>query len=147
MVDFIDDSLTFIYNNWYDILLVVLFLLVGLIYITINNITILPKDTESSKKVSTEFVIETFDIDRELDFEVDSCDGNTDDLEKHSTYCSKLTEGNCKLSNCCVYVSNKKTNNTSGKCVAGDSDGPIVKDDAKNMDYYYYKNTERKITL
>lgn len=145
MVDFIDDSLTFIYNNWYDILLVVLFLLVGLIYITVNNITILPQDQKESKKVTNEVIIETFDVDEELDFNVDSCEENTDSLDKHETYCDSLTDGNCKLSNCCVYALHKETN--VGKCVPGDSDGPTIKDDTKNMDYYYYKNKQYKITL
>ncbi|EJP73154.1 MAG: hypothetical protein NT02SARS_1610 [SAR86 cluster bacterium SAR86B] len=145
MVDLINDSFTFIYNNWYDILLVLLFLLVGLIYITVHNITFIPKNKDENKKTSAEFVIETFDIDKELDFNVDSCDGNTDDLEKHETYCGGLTDGNCKLSNCCVYAFHKETN--VGKCVPGDSDGPTIKDETKNMDYYYYKNKEFKITL
>ena len=151
MNDFINESVQFIYTNWYDIVLVVLFLIVGLIYVTVNNIQLLPTDDPDAaeKKTAAEFVIETFNIRDELDFNVDPCMGNTGDLAKHKKYCSSLTEGNCKLSNCCVFAFNKQNGkeNTDGKCVAGDEAGPIVKNDSANMDYYYYKNKEFRIVV
>jgi hypothetical protein len=60
--------------------------------------------------------------------------GSSHILEKS---CSKLTQGNCNTTSCCVWTSNKK-------CVAGKVSGPTFNTDdngkTQNLDYYYYQN-------
>lgn len=143
----LESLLDILITKWYDVLLVVLILLVGTAYVTLNNIDTNPPN-ESEKQVTREFTIEGFDgSNDESELDVDPCNYHDNDLGKVESYCRSLTEGNCKLSNCCVYTFNSE-DESDGKCVAGDKDGATFKEDDNgddlNFDYYYYKNKKYK---
>jgi hypothetical protein len=62
------------------------------------------------------------------------------ETDKLQDACKVLTKENCIKTSCCVYL---QTNETNGKCVAGNSSGPIYLTENQkpiNYDYYYYMN-------
>ena len=56
---------------------------------------------------------------------------------KREQACNKLTEENCKSSDCCIFLNGKK-------CVAGNAHGPVYRSDEKgnkiDVDNYYFKS-------
>ena len=144
----LDSFIDILITKWYDVLLVVLILIVGTAYMTLHNINT-STSSEDDNQVTHEFTIEGFDgsDDEDIKLDVDPCKKHGNDLGKVEAYCRSLTEGNCKLSNCCVYAFNSE-DESDGKCVAGDKDGATFKEDDNgddlNFDYYYYKNKKYK---
>jgi len=138
MVNFIAESHKFIKKHFLDILLVSLFLLIGLIYIVLNNIHL--KTNDEFKRATQQVIIVEGMENNDDTPNLDICSkykGDSIETEKH---CSTLEEGVCKFSGCCVLAGNGSTK----KCVAGDSTGPTYQSDDDgnplNFDYYYYKN-------
>lgn len=94
---------------------------------------------ESNKHLVQVVTLETMDtMTKELtDLPTGFCEthrGKSDELDKD---CNELTQGNCNVTDCCVWVN--KT-----KCSAGGVNGPTYKTDKDGnlitVDSYYYKN-------
>ena len=105
--------------------------------------------TEFATGSATEFDTE---FDTESEFKIDDmlpassfCKTRLGKSNETETDCNKLTEDNCALTKCCVYV--KPLN----KCKAGGPDGPTYKKDTDGnlitMDSYYYMGLQHFISM
>jgi hypothetical protein len=121
---------------WSDILFFVLLMVVYMIFITVRNSADKNMNAEDGeKKTIKTIVLETFMGD-------EFCaahSGNSQYLERS---CSKLNKGMCMATDCCVYA--KYDGEKTGKCAAGDKNGPTYltnedQDTPMEMEYYYYK--------
>jgi hypothetical protein len=68
------------------------------------------------------------------------CFTNSSNPQDLNNKCGSLTEKNCNLTSCCVWLN-------GSSCVAGNANGPTFKSkDGKNIDveYYSYKNKQFK---
>ena len=126
----------FLRENWSDILFFVLLMIVYMIFITVRNSADKNMNAEDGeKKTIKTIVLETFMGD-------EFCaahSGNSQYLERS---CSKLNKGICMATDCCVYA--KYDGEKTGKCTAGDENGPTYltnedQDTPMEMEYYYYK--------
>jgi len=124
-------------QNSINIGLVVLFLIIGLIYVVLNNIHL--KTNKDFHRTTTQVITVEGLKNKEIP-NTNICDkyeGDSEALEKH---CETLENGVCKVSGCCVLA----TNGATSKCVAGSATGPTYQSDENgtplNFDYYYYKN-------
>jgi hypothetical protein len=65
------------------------------------------------------------------------CEANKESGGNLENSCSKLTQGNCNSTSCCVWTSNNK-------CRAGNAKGPTFNTDengkTKKLDYYYFQS-------
>ena len=65
------------------------------------------------------------------------CSENQEDPVNMNTKCAVLSNTNCKMSECCALVNDDK-------CMAGDANGPVFKNDSDGksipIDSYYYMN-------
>lgn len=65
------------------------------------------------------------------------CRENQEDPVNMNTKCAILSNANCKMSECCALVNDDK-------CMAGDTNGPVFKNDSDGksipIDSYYYMN-------
>ena len=151
-MDFITDSSVFIQENLDNILIVLLFMVVGFIYIVLNNVKF---DNLKTTKVTKEITYENMenmddveDVDEASnevdDLKSDSCDSLSSDPAAVEKYCSTLNPELCKYKKCCILGSNKSGEKDTTKCVVGDSTGPTYQSDDNgnevNFDYYYYEN-------
>lgn len=127
-------DITFLRENWSDILFFILLMVVYMIFITVRN-GVDKKNNNNEKKTVRTIVLETFLGD---DF-CASHTGNSQYLEKS---CSKLNKSMCMSTDCCVYA--KYDGEKVGKCVAGGENGPTYLSDENGdtpmeIEYYYYK--------
>ena len=132
-INVIDEAYHFIVTNLDNIILVFLFMIIGLIYVVMNNIS-LHEDEFPQRKTTTVVTYETFE-------NKDKCDtlhGKSHELEE---YCATLHPKLCKQKSCCVL--GKMDNSETMKCVAGSKTGPTyhTTEDGTdiNFDYYYYQ--------
>jgi hypothetical protein len=101
--------------------------------------------TGSGTEFGTEFATESeFKMDDMLPAS-SFCKTRLGKSNETETDCNELTEDNCALTKCCVYV--KPLN----KCKAGGPDGPTYKKDADGnlitMDSYYYMGLQHFISM
>jgi hypothetical protein len=140
------EIIDFIVGNYISIAVIVSIIFTLLIIISIREWDLNPPKPES--KLVQEVTIETFAT--EPDFKFDDmissssfCESHLGNSNETETDCNKLTEDNCALTKCCVYV--KPLN----KCKAGGPDGPTFKKDTDGnlitMDSYYYLGLKRQI--
>lgn len=142
----------FISENYLSITLIVVIVLILLVVMNIKGINLnVPKP---DLKLVQQVTVETFDSLRgntvsmedseenikkmKLQPSESFCEsylGNSAELEGA---CNQLTETNCSQTKCCVF----KNSDSSGKCVAGNLDGPTYKTDKDGkmitIDSYYY---------
>ena len=145
--DFLHLSIDFIKENWLDISLASLGILLIISYIIVNNIKIDPPRPLTKGRT---IVLETFKNTSEDEMlQKGFCEYNKEahTLEKN---CHKLSEKSCNAVACCVYAHNKKTG--LSQCVAGTgNNGPTYKGNSNgyyDYDYWYYlgkKYPESKI--
>jgi hypothetical protein len=130
-------SLLFLRENWSDIMFFVLLMVVYMIFVTLRNgvdKNISDVDGGDKKTVKT-IILETFLGD-------DFCASHTGNSQYLDKSCSKLSKSMCMATDCCVYA--KFDGEKTGKCVAGDENGPTYLTNNKGetpmeMEYYYYK--------
>lgn len=146
MVNIVQSSYDFIIENFDNIFLVFLFLIIGFVYIVMNNITFEDKPAQTkTTMIATYETMENMESGSESlsgpRIQTNECarlDGDNEKLEK---YCKSLHPSLCKYKECCIL--GKSPNSESMKCVAGNETGPIYQNDDKgnpvNFDYYYYK--------
>ena len=145
------EIIDFIVGNYISIAVIVSIIFALLIIISIREWDLNPPKPDS--KLVQEVTIETFATgsDTESEFKIDDimssassfCESHLGNSNETETDCNKLTEDNCALTKCCVYV--KPLN----KCKAGGPDGPTFKKDADGnlitMDSYYFMGLKRQI--
>lgn len=140
------EIVNFIKENAQEIVIIVVVVLFMLVLINIKGVDLNEPKPES--KLIQEVTVETFAQGTNEDTQYSdenikkmmsssseifckSYLGNSRELE---VACNNLTENNCGDVKCCVY--------TSGKCVAGDINGPTYKTDKDGklitIDSYYY---------
>jgi hypothetical protein len=141
------EIIDFIVGNYISIAVIVSIIFTLLIIISIREWDLNPPKPPS--KLVQEVTIETFAT--ESDFKINDimssassfCESHLGNSNETETDCGKLTEDNCALTKCCVYV--KPLN----KCKGGSQDGPTFKKDADGnlitMDSYYYMGLKRQI--
>ena len=97
--------------------------------------------TRSCKKVITESmtILDENDelVEDMMNGSKNFCSENQEDPVNMNTKCSILSNANCKMSECCALVNDNK-------CMAGDANGPVFKNDSDGksipIDSYYYMN-------
>ena len=110
-------SLLFLRENWSDIMFFVLLMVVYMIFVTLRNgvdKNVSDIDGGDKKTVKT-IILETFLGD-------DFCASHTGNSQYLDKSCSKLSKSMCMATDCCVYA--KFDGEKTGKCVAGDENGP-----------------------
>ena len=148
---FLQESLLFIYNNLDDILFIsyLLFILSFILHYFKYKF---PKEIKPI--LDKVIVIENFENNLESPLTVNSISKKEYNALKKNSFCdSENLENKCKELgkngkvgcniDCCVWASNKN----GGSCVQGNKEGPIMKKDAKlvNYDEYYFLNKKYKI--
>ena len=126
-------SLLFLRENWSDIMFFVLLMVVYMIFVTLRNGV--DKSGKGEKKTVKTIVLETFLGDN-------FCASHTGNSQYLDKSCSKLSKSMCMATDCCVYA--KFDGEKTGKCVAGDENGPtyLTNNEGETpmeMEYYYYK--------
>ena len=120
------NSSKFLKDN-YETILTLSVLFIGLLVI-FSILDIKFNDNNNSK------IKENLDTITPSDSFCDAPDGSLLELNKK---CSALTNENCNVTSCCIWLN-------GGKCVSGNELGPtFLTDENKkkiNVDYYYYKN-------
>ena len=152
LFNLIDSSVLFIKQNFDDILLVSLGLLIFLLFKYQTDILKdrrgLNTNTNTKKEVKRTIIIEGMKKHEVMDMmeasynEPDICDIKNSTEEKNEL-CMKQSDEQCNLRKCCVLA--MKKGDKKATCLAGDElDGPIYKLDKDgnrmNFDYYYYRN-------
>lgn len=148
--NFIFSILDYINKNTVDVLLVVAFLFVILIFIVTKNFKIKDKEgmtvNDAEKVVNNNIDIEKYDGDKDNDGNdstesIQFCKANEGQTHILEEKCNSLQNDNCKMSGCCV-LANFRDGQT--KCVAGSKLGPTYLSDEKQnfheIDNYYYQN-------
>ena len=140
----IDEGYEFFISNIDNILLTFLFLVIGFIYVVLNNISfktnkdIHPKTT---KVVIYETMENMLDDEKQDNIETDECSKLKGKSHKLEEYCNSLHPKLCKYKECCIL--GKEKNAETMKCYAGGKLGPTyhTDDDGNNinLDYYYYQ--------
>lgn len=124
----------FLRENWSDILFFVLLMVVYMIVVTVKNGSE-KVESDGEKKTIKTIVIETFLGD-------DFCAAHSGNSQYLNNSCSKLSKTTCMSTDCCVYA--KYPGEKTGKCVAGDENGPTFLSDENDdtpmeLEYYYYR--------
>lgn len=135
-------DITFIKENYLNIIVFVLLFLGFLVLIQIKEWNF----NRSSPELSEEIIMETMETmelnsDDINDLKLNTADSFCQSFLNDSSHqdlegaCEKLTNKNCLETSCCVYYNDK--------CAAGSSDGPTYKSDKDGnpftIDYYYYQ--------
>ena len=158
MTNIVEDSYSFILERWDDIVLVLLFLFIGLIYIVLSD-TKFNESNDSNLQTTKVVILEgmTNNSGKSVtgkssnsivdNVHTDICAKYEGNGQKQQEHCTKdLAESVCKLSSCCIFAHNKDKNNDKNKyeCVAGNASGPLFQEndlgEDVNFDYWYYKN-------
>ena len=131
-INIIDEASKFIITNFDNIVLVFLFMVIGLIYVVMNNVSF--HEEERNKKTTTIVTYETFE-------NKDTCETLEGQGNKIEEYCATLHPKLCKHKSCCIL--GKMDDSETMKCVSGSKMGPTyhTMDDGTdiNFDYYYYQ--------
>lgn len=137
--NYMNELVNYIQENSRMIMLImtIVFILLVIIKITGINLNIPKQETKLVQEVTVE-TLNTLTDNIELNSRDNFCKsylGNTLELESE---CNKLTKTNCIQTPCCVFTQTSET----GKCMAGNIDGPIYKTDKDGklitIDSYYY---------
>ena len=120
-------------NKYLNILII--FLLFSILLVLYN------KYSRSCKKIVTESMTILDETDELVEDMTDGsknfCRENQEDPVNMNTKCAILSNANCKMSECCALVNDDK-------CMAGDANGPVFKNDSDGksipIDSYYYMN-------
>ena len=150
-MNIIDEAYNFISTNLDNIILAFLFMLIGFIYVVLNNISFKP-DKDIQHKTKKVIIYETMENmikeglgvekdDDDTKITGDKCDelhGKSHNIEE---YCSTLHPKLCKQKKCCIL--GKEGESGTMKCMAGSRLGPTYHTDEEgtdvNLDYYYYE--------
>jgi len=125
-----------IISNKYVTILIIFLLF--LIFLVLYNKYLYPR---SCKKIATESMTILDETDELVEDMTDGsknfCRENQADPVNMNTKCAILSNANCKMSECCALVNDDK-------CMAGDANGPVFKNDSDGksipIDSYYYMN-------
>ena len=113
----------------------VLLMVVYMIFTTLRNgVDKRVNHGDGEKKTVKTIVLETF-------LGEDFCASHTGNSQYLDKSCSKLNKSMCMATDCCVYA--KYDGEKTGKCTAGDENGPTYlsneDETPMEMEYYYYK--------
>ena len=149
MANIIKEGYAFIIENLDNIILMFLFIIIGFIYVVLNNITFIPNG-DVRPKTTKVVVYETFTSNNDDDNDIspehavkedDTCERLKGDSSSIESYCENLHPKLCKQKECCVL--GKENDTGAMKCVAGSRLGPTYhtqeNGDPINFDYYYYQ--------
>lgn len=143
------EIIIFIKENYVSIAVVVSIIFALLIIISIREWDLNPPKPES--KLVQEVTVEAFNNESEEMKEIENlklgstdsfCQSHLGNSAKLETSCGELTQENCAQTKCCVW--GEMSNNT-GKCMAGDKNGPTFTNNLKTMTAYYWQGFKRNI--
>lgn len=141
-----NELIEFAKQNIVEISIISLIIIFLLVVINIKGINLNQPIPEPKliQQVTVESFVPEENVDKLLSKSDNFCDsysGNGELLEKA---CNELTKDNCANIGCCVYIPSVDT----GKCVAGDANGPTYKTDKDGKlitaDSYYYLGKQMK---
>lgn len=115
----------------------IIFLLFS-IFVVLYNKYHYPRSCKKPVRESMTILDETDELVEDMtDGSKNFCRENQEDPVNMNTKCAILSNANCKMSECCALVNDDK-------CMAGDTNGPVFKNDSDGksipIDSYYYMN-------
>lgn len=130
----VKNSINFIMNHKFQILLVIIVLFIMTSYYSISD----KYSKRASYTLKRELMLEGFENEERKLFKNGFCKSleNTKELEDN---CNKLVKDLCVNLDCCTYA---KFKNEPPKCVASRNGEPIFKNSKKNnsLSYFIYQN-------
>lgn len=129
----LQDSMDFIFDNFLNITLFILFLVLYSGYIITHGLL----EKKSHSKLKRVVVIENMRNREEMQVALRNgfCKSTLSDNNLRQQNCEKLSQSNCNVAECCVYA--KEHGSDIFNCVAGNKGGPTFISNPPVDEYYY----------
>ena len=137
---FFQNAIDFIIDNFLNITLFVLFLVLYTIYVTLNGLL----EKKSNPKLKRTIIIENMSNREGLKTALRNgfCTSTLSDNNTRHQNCGQLSQSNCNAVECCVYA--KENGSDIFNCVSGDQLGPTFISDPPIDEYYYLGKLYKK---